>query len=57
MEYQWNGLANLLADLIGKYAEDLDVNNLPNPLPITSDNEDEIKDINFTKLSQEKGFK
>ena len=27
LEYQWNGLANLFSDLIGKYAGDLDINN------------------------------
>ena len=43
LKYHWNGLANLFADLIGKYLEDLDINNLLDPIPITSDNENEIK--------------
>lgn len=43
MEYNWNGLADLFANLIGKYAEVLDVDNLPDPSPDTSSNVTENK--------------
>ncbi len=57
LEYQWSGLANLFADLIGKYAGDLDINNLPDPIPITSENENERREENNTKLSLKEEFK
>lgn len=57
LEYQWNGLANLFADLIGKYAGDLEINNLPDPIPITSENENERREENNTKLSLKEEFK
>lgn len=43
LEYNWNGLADLFANLIGKYAEVLDVDNLPDPSPDTSSNVKENK--------------
>ena len=44
MEYNWNGLADLFANLIEKYAEDLDVDSLPDPSPDTSNNVTENKE-------------
>ncbi|MGI6120927.1 MAG: hypothetical protein ACOYH0_01335 [Saccharofermentanales bacterium] len=33
MDCDWNGLADLIANLIAKYAGALDLDNLPDPLP------------------------
>lgn len=44
LEYNWNGLADLFANLIEKYAEDLDVDSLPDPSPDTSNNVTENKE-------------
>ena len=33
MDNDWNGLADLIANLITKYAGVLDLENLPNPTP------------------------
>ncbi|HHS2702435.1 TPA: hypothetical protein ACTEI5_000329 [Streptococcus agalactiae] len=33
MDNDWNGLADLIANLIGKYAGVLDLDNLPDPTP------------------------
>ncbi len=33
MDNDWNGLADLIANLITKYAGVLDLDNLPNPTP------------------------
>lgn len=43
LECQWNSLANLLSDLNGKYAEEIDVNNLSDSIPITSKTEDDLR--------------
>ena len=32
----WNGLADLIANLITKYAGVLDLDNLPNPTPVNN---------------------
>lgn len=34
MDNDWNGLADLIANLITKYAGVLDLENLPNPTPV-----------------------
>ena len=34
MDNDWNGLADLIANLITKYAGVLDLDNLPNPTPV-----------------------
>lgn len=34
MDNDWNGLADLIANLITKYAWVLDLDNLPNPTPV-----------------------
>ena len=34
MDNDWNGLADLIANLITKYAGVLDLDNLPNPVPV-----------------------
>ncbi len=36
---KWNGLAVLLANLIEKYAADLDIDSLPDPVFIEKENE------------------
>ena len=36
MDSDWNGLADLIANLITKYAGVLDLDNLPNPTPVKS---------------------
>ncbi len=36
---KWNGLAVLLANLIEKYAADLDIESLPDPVFIENENE------------------
>ena len=33
MDNDWNGLADLIANLIAKYAGTLDLDNLPDPTP------------------------
>ena len=38
MDSSWNGLADLISNLITKYASVLDVDNLPNPTLATSNN-------------------
>lgn len=43
---EWSGFADLLANLIGKYAGDLDIDNLPDP-----DSTKKIK--KFSTLKQE----
>ena len=36
MDNDWNGLADLIANLITKYAGVLDLDNLPNPTPVNN---------------------
>lgn len=36
MDNDWNGLADLIANLITKYAGVLDLENLPNPTPVNN---------------------
>lgn len=39
MDDSWNGLADLIANLITKYAGVLDLDNLPTPVPVYDENE------------------
>lgn len=41
---EWNGFAVLLADLIEKYAADLDIDSLPDPFFVGKENEKCDKD-------------
>lgn len=43
MDNDWNGLADLIANLITKYAGVLDLDNLPNPTPVKN-----TEEINLT---------
>lgn len=38
MDDNWNGLADLMTNLITKYAGILDIENLPNPEPVSKQN-------------------
>lgn len=38
MDDNWNGLADLMTNLITKYAGILDIENLPNPEPVDEQN-------------------
>lgn len=51
LKFKWNGLANLFADLIGKYMDEIDINSLPDPLPYNSKHEDKLLDGGTTKFS------
>ncbi len=37
MDSDWNGLADLIANLITKYAGVLDLDNLPDPMPVNEE--------------------
>lgn len=39
MDYDWNGFVDLLANLIAKYAGVVDLDNLPNPMPVSVERE------------------
>ena len=41
MDNDWNGLAELFANLITKYAGVLDLDNLPDPMPVDNNIENE----------------
>ena len=41
MDKDWNGLADLIANLITKYAGVLDLDNLPDPMPLNNNIENE----------------
>ncbi len=49
---EWNTLADLLANLIEKYAAELDIDNLPDPDFIVANNKKSEKDI----IIDEKGI-
>ena len=42
---EWNGFADLLANLIEKYAEDLEIDRLPNPSMYIDKSTTQIKNI------------
>ncbi|GAD38162.1 hypothetical protein ANG2_0490 [Streptococcus constellatus subsp. constellatus SK53] len=41
VDKDWNGLADLIANLITKYAGVLDLDNLPDPMPVNNNIENE----------------
>ena len=41
VDKDWNGLADLVANLITKYAGVLDLDNLPDPMPVNNNIENE----------------
>lgn len=41
VDRDWNGLADLIANLITKYAGVLDLDNLPDPMPVNNNIENE----------------
>lgn len=41
MDKDWNGLADLIENLITKYAGVLDLDNLPDPMPVNNNIENE----------------
>ena len=45
MDNDWNGLTDLIANLITKYAGVLDLDNLPNPTPVNNIEDKNIFDI------------
>lgn len=42
MDHDWNGLVDILENLIIKYFDILDLDNLPDPLPVDSENNTDI---------------
>ena len=48
VDNDWNGLADLIANLITKYAGVLDLDNLPNPTPVN--NIEDKKRIDIAKI-------
>lgn len=49
---EWNGLADLLANLIEKYADVLDINSLPDPRE--KNNSDDFIDLKHECIENEK---
>lgn len=39
MDHDWNGLVDILENLITKYIEVLDLDDLPDPLPVNNDDD------------------
>lgn len=55
MDKDWNGLADLIANLITKYAGVLDLDNLPDPMPVDNNIENKnIFDIAKTQIDKNK---
>ncbi|GAA0060156.1 hypothetical protein [Streptococcus canis] len=56
MDNNWNGLADLIANMITKYAGVLDLDNLPTPMPVNNSKEDKNKEksIDMVKTQIEK---
>ncbi len=48
---QWNGLSDLLANLIAKYAEILDIDSMPTPE--TSEKDIEMSDISPMSIAKD----
>lgn len=42
VDHDWNGLVDILENLIIKYFDILDLDNLPDPLPVDSENNTDI---------------
>ena len=55
VDNDWNGLADLIANLITKYAGVLDLDNLPDPMPVNNNSENEnIFDMVKTQIEKMK---
>ncbi|MFR3672251.1 MAG: hypothetical protein ACLTWU_15215 [Enterococcus faecalis] len=39
MDHDWNGLVDILENLITKYIDVLDLDDLPDPLPVNNEND------------------
>ena len=53
VDNDWNGLADLIANLITKYAGVLDLDNLPDPMPVDNNIENEdIFDMAKTQIEK-----
>lgn len=52
MDNDWNGLADLIANLITKYAGVLDLDNLPNPTPVKNIEDKNIFDMAITQIEK-----
>jgi len=52
VDNDWNGLDDLIANLITKYAGVLDLDNLPNPTPVKN-----IEEVNFQSKFKKKFIK
>ena len=52
MDNDWNGLADLIANLITKYAGVLDLDNLPNPTPVKSTEDKNKFDMAKTQIEK-----
>ena len=55
VDNDWNGLADLIANLITKYAGVLDLDNLPNPTPVN--NIEDKNRFDIAKIQVEKNQK
>ena len=55
VDRDWDGLADLIANLITKYAGVLDLDNLPDPIPVSNNIENEnIFDMAKTQIEKKK---
>lgn len=52
MDNDWNGLADLIANLITKYAGVLDLDNLPNPTPVKNIEDENKFDMAKTQIEK-----
>ena len=53
MDNGWNGLADLIANLITKYAGVVDLDDLPDPIPVSNNIENEnIFDMAKTQIEK-----
>ena len=57
MDNDWNGLADLIANLIIKYAEILDLDNLPNPTPLKNIEDKNKFDMAKTQIEKKSFYK
>jgi len=55
VDRDWDGLADLIANLITKYAGVLDLDDLPDPIPVSNNIENEnIFDMAKTQIEKKK---
>ena len=55
VDKDWNGLADLIANLITKYAGVLDLDDLPDPIPVSNNIENEnIFDMAKTQIEKKR---